>query len=80
MRGYHLSNRVGVDETGEEDEGDKMVVEDFGVEVEVGWDECPGYEEGDETEEGAARLVASRSAGFDDVQGSENQLLALVRG
>ena len=33
MRGNHLANRVRIYETGEEDEGDKMVIEDFGVEI-----------------------------------------------
>jgi len=44
-----------------------MVVEDFGVQVEVGWDQSPGDEEGDKTEEGTARLVAAGTARADYV-------------
>lgn len=35
VRSDHLAHRVGVDEASEEDERHEMVVEDFGVEVQV---------------------------------------------
>lgn len=42
-------------------------MEDFGVQVEVGWDQSPGYNEGDKSKEGTAGFVASGAAGFDYV-------------
>jgi hypothetical protein len=36
VSGDDLADRIGVYETGEENKGDQMVVEDFGVEVQVG--------------------------------------------
>lgn len=49
MSGDDLADGVGVYETDVEDEGDEMVVEDYGVEVEVDWDEGPDGEEREET-------------------------------
>ena len=42
MRGDDLSHRISINETGEEHEGHEVVVENLGVEVEVGRDEGPG--------------------------------------
>jgi hypothetical protein len=67
MGGDHLAYAVGVDNTGKEREGDEMVVEDSGLEPEVGDDEGPDAEEGDETEHGAAGAVAVGAAGADDI-------------
>jgi len=67
----HLPNRICVDQTSEENEGYEVVVQDFGVEVEVSWDKGPGYEEGDEAEECTAGLVASGTAGSDNIDGAE---------
>lgn len=50
-----------------------MVVEDLGVKPKVCGNQGPGDEEGDETEECAAGLVASLMANVDYVQGSVEQ-------
>lgn len=61
---------VSVYEAGVEDEGDEVVVEDFGLEVEVGGDEDPGGGEGEEAEEGDAGTLATGAAGFHHVEGA----------
>ncbi len=80
MRGDDLADGICVDETGEEDEGDEVVVEDFGVEIEVGEDQSPGCEEWEETDEGIAGLVPLGAAGFNYVLSpkSNANLLAFV--
>jgi hypothetical protein len=65
MRGDHLSHRISINETGEEHEGHEVVVEDLGVEVEVGRDEGPGKEEGKKTDESVAGFVAFCATRFD---------------
>lgn len=44
-----------------------MVVEDSGLEVEIGNNQGPDAEEGEEAEHGTARSVAVGAAGSDDV-------------
>ena len=70
MCGNDLSNRISVDETGEEYERNEMIVEDLGIEVEICWDQSPCNEERDEAKEGPAGSVSSFAAGFDDVERS----------
>jgi len=70
MRGDHLANRVSIDETAEEDEGHQMVVENLRVEVEIGRDEGPSNEEGDQADERIAGFVALGAAGSDYVHRS----------
>lgn len=72
MRSDHLANGVRIYETSEEYEGDEVVVEDLGVEPEVGWDQSPGEEEGDEAEERTAGFIATAAADFDNVLGTGN--------
>lgn len=72
MRSDHLADGVCIYETSEEYEGDEVVVEDLGVEPEVGRDQSPGEEEGDEAEERTAGFVAAGVADFDDVLGTIN--------
>lgn len=67
MRGNNLANRVGVDQSGEEDERDKMLVQNDGLQVEVCWNQRPGYEERDEAEQGNSRLLTALVADFDYV-------------
>jgi hypothetical protein len=47
-----------------------VVVEDLGVEPEVGGDQGPGDEEGDQSEESATGFVAALAADFDYVDGT----------
>ena len=54
MGGDHLSNAVGIDNTGEQDEGHKMVVKNVRLQVQVGDDQSPDAEERQKTDEGAA--------------------------
>lgn len=65
----HLADAVGVDESSKDDEGDKVVVEDSGLEVKVHEDEGPDGEEGAEAEESTAGTVAPSAASADDVEG-----------
>ena len=50
MRNDDLADRVGVDNANEEDERDKVVVENYWLEVQVAGDDDPGDEAGNETE------------------------------
>lgn len=70
MGGDHLTDTVGVYKAGEEDEWHEVLVQDHGVECQIGGDERPGYEEGDKAEEGDARFLAASPADFDDVKGT----------
>lgn len=70
MGGDDLSDRVGIDQAGIEGKGNKMVVEDIRLEVQVCGDESPGYKEGDETKKCTARFIAACSTGLDDVLGT----------
>lgn len=74
MRCDHLPDRVSVDEASEEDEGHEMVVEDFGVEPEVGWDQGPCDKKGDQAEEGAAGFVAALAADLNHVEGAADSV------
>lgn len=65
-----LSDRVGIDKATEKNKRHKVVVQDFRVEVEVGWNEGPGNGEWDKTNECIARFIAFGAAGFDYVQRS----------
>lgn len=67
--GNHLADAVGVDEAGEERKGDKMALADLGLKVEVGDDQSPDAEEGDEAKESTAGTVATGATGTDDVEG-----------
>ena len=66
----HLANRVGVHKTSEKHERYEMVVENFGVEVQVEWDKSPGNEEWDESDKGVSRFVASSTTCLDNVLGT----------
>lgn len=46
MRNDNLADRVGVYNADEEDEGDKVMVQDYGLEVQVAGDDDPSYEAG----------------------------------
>lgn len=65
-----MSDRVCVDQTSEEDKWYEMVVENFGIEVEVGGDQSPSHEEWYEAEEGTTGTITSRATSFDDVERS----------
>jgi hypothetical protein len=80
MSSDDLAHRVGVDETSEEDERDKVVVQDFRVEVKIGGNEGPGYREGDESYERPARFVATGTADFDYMQGASDLLGFCLKG
>jgi len=79
MGSDHLANGIGVYETGEEDEGDKVIVQYFRIEVKVGNDESPGREEGEETEKSAAGLVAA-GATYRDYIERTRQKVSSIRG
>jgi hypothetical protein len=70
MRGDHLANGIGVNQAGKEDEWNEMFVQDDRLQVEVRWDEGPGYEKGYKTEESDSRLLATLVADFDHVSGT----------
>lgn len=74
MRYYDLPDAVGVDEAGEEDEGDKVGFEDAGLEVEVGWDEDPGGKEWEKAQEGNTSALASGVAGLEDIEGTAERI------
>lgn len=67
VRRDHLSNRVGVHEADEEDEGHEVRVKDLRVQGEVGDNESPGADEWAQAEEGVVRGVAAGASGFEDV-------------
>lgn len=63
VRHDDLAYAVCVDEADEEHEWHEMVVEDHRLQVEVGRDECPCGEEGQEAEHGNAGAFASGATG-----------------
>ncbi len=65
-----MADGVSIDETSEKDERDEVVIENFGVEPEISWDESPGEEEWDEAKQSTARFVATATTYFDDIQGT----------
>jgi hypothetical protein len=67
-----LPDGVGVDETAEEDKRHQVIVQDFGIEVKVKWNQCPGDKEWNETNERIAGLVALGAAGSYHIQGPAN--------
>lgn len=69
MRRDHAADRVGVDEADENGEGNEVVVEDKGLQLQVGEHEEPDSKDGAEAEEGAARVLTAGAAGADDVEG-----------
>jgi hypothetical protein len=66
--GDHLAYAVCVDQADVESEGDQVVVEDAGLEREVGCDEGPGGEEWDEAEEGGVGVFAAFATRGHDVR------------
>ena len=68
----HLTDTVGVYDAGEEDEGDEMVVENVGLEVEIGENHGPEAEERHKAKQCPARAVAPSTARADDVDGRLN--------
>ena len=77
MGSDHLANGIGVYETGEEDEGDKVIVQYFRIEVKVGNDESPGREEGEETEKSAAGLVAAGATYRDYIERTRQKVSSI---
>ena len=66
----HLADAVGVDKSAEDDEGNQMLGANHGLEIQVGHDQDPGSEEGDEALEGATAAVAPGTSRLDDVTGA----------
>jgi hypothetical protein len=66
----HLSDRIGVDETSEEDKWDNMVVKNERVEFQIDGDEQPDEEEGYKTEKSSFGALAARTTSFKDVLGA----------
>ena len=76
----HLADRVGVYESHKDDEGDKVGVQDLGVQREVGGDDAPAGEEWEEAEEGFVGVFSPGTAGFEDVEGAVVALLVNIGG
>ena len=70
MGGDHLADAVGVDEADVEDEGHEVLVQDNRLQVEVGGDEEPGQEDGEEAFEGRVDRLVALLADFHDVEGA----------
>jgi hypothetical protein len=73
VRDDDLADGVGVDEADEEDEGDEVVVQDDGLQVQVDGDDEPGDEARDEAEQRGLVGVGvgfGRFAEGDDVEGT----------
>jgi len=70
-----LSNGVGVGETGVEDEGDEVGMEDGGVQEEVDGDEGPGEGEGEEAEQGDGGGLGAEGACGEDVEDADEVLV-----
>lgn len=68
VSGNYLTDAVGVDETGKERKGDKMVGANARLKCEIGDDHGPDAEEGHKTEQGVTRSVTLGAASTDDVQ------------
>lgn len=62
-----LTYGIGVDQAAEEGEGDQMVVQDVGLQEQVGADQRPGDEEGRQADKSVTATVAARTAGLDHV-------------
>jgi hypothetical protein len=65
--GDHLADTVRVDEADEEGEWHEVVVQNSGVESEVGDNDGPAGEEGNKAEKGGVGILAALSAGGHDV-------------
>lgn len=74
----HFTDRVCVDEASIEDEGDEMLVEDDGLEVQVGGDEDPGREERDKTVEGGHWRLVLQTALSQYVEDAADTLVRLL--
>jgi hypothetical protein len=66
----HLSNRIGVDETNEEDKWDDVVVKDERIEFQIDGNEQPDEEEGYEAEKSSFGALAAGTTSFKDVLGA----------
>lgn len=60
-----LSHGVGVDQAAEEGKGHQMVVQNVGLQEQVGANQRPGEEEGREANERVSAAVAACTAGLD---------------
>lgn len=68
VRDDHAADGEGVDESGVEDEGHEMLVQNLRLQVEVGGDHNPGGGEGEETEKRDAGALAAGATGFHNVE------------
>lgn len=75
MGGDHLADAVGVDEADVEDEGHEVLVQDNRLQVEVGGDEEPGQEDGEEAFEGRVHRLMALLADFHHVEGAKVALV-----
>lgn len=73
MRSDHLANGVGVDQSGKEDEGNKMLIQNDRLQVEIRRDKSPGHEERYQSKEGDSRLLSALVTDFDHVLGAGNR-------
>lgn len=67
--GDHLADAVGVDEAGEQGKGYEVVVQDVGLQVQIGNDEGPDAEEGDQAEQRVAGALTAGAARAQHVEG-----------
>lgn len=74
----HATHGVGVDEASVEDKRYQVVVQNDGLQVQVGRDQNPGCGKGEEPKEGNTRPLAPGAARFHDIQGTFELLAWLV--
>lgn len=67
VRRNHLPDRVGVDNAAEHGEGDQMVVQDVGLQQQVGDDQGPGDEERHQADERVPAAVTTGPSSLNDV-------------
>ena len=71
----HLADAVSVDDTCEQNKGNQVAVQNVRLQPQVGYHERPGGEEGEQTDEGVARAVATGAAGADHVAGGLDRVV-----
>lgn len=74
-----LTDGVGVDKTDVEDKGDEVVVQDYGLQVEVDGDEGPGDEVREETVEWGDGVLGGLAAGLHHVEGAGSSISCWYR-